>query len=648
MSDTSAALNLLQSTFGFSEFREGQEPVISRLLAGKSVLAIFPTGAGKSLCYQLPALMFDGITLVVSPLIALMKDQIDFLVSHGVAAARLDSTVAFEESRQTYADMRSGKLKLLYVAPERLANERFLQTLKRLRLSMLAVDEAHCISEWGHNFRPDYMKLATLAKALGVARVLALTATATPSVAKDIAAAFDIAADDVIQTGFHRPNLSLHVTPTQGGLERRTLLLERLRSRPRGPTIVYVTLQRTSEEVAAFLARAGFAAKAYHAGMDNDVRHEVQDWFMSSSDAVVVATIAFGMGIDKRDIRGVYHFNLPKSLESYAQEIGRAGRDGLPSICEMLAAMEDVTVLENFTFGDTPTARAVNQVLGHVLGQGEILELSIYDLCGQFDMRPLVIDTLLTYLELDGILQSTGPFYTEYKYQAQRPLNEAFAAFDPARAEFLRRIFGHARHGRTWSSLQLDEISAALGEPRQRLVAALNFLEEQGALKLQVAGVRQGYRVQRNDFDRAALATTMVERFARRERRDIERLQQVLNFAGHEGCRTRFLLSYFGQDLGKDCGHCAYCEGIRMSALPPAPAPSLGEGETAMLNELRGQGHEALKSVRQVTRFLCGITSPATTRAKLSKHPMFAALAHVPFRQVQAFIEGNARNSRGT
>src|SRR5438270_731834 len=204
MSQAAQALEQLQSTFGFPAFREGQEAAISRLLDGKSVLAVFPTGAGKSLCYQLPALMLEGLTLVVSPLIALMKDQIDFLVGHGVAAARLDSSLTVEEIRQTFSDLRSGKLKLLYVAPERLANERFLQTLGRLSISMLAVDEAHCISEWGHNFRPDYMKLADLARELRVGRVLALTATATPAVARDIAAAFGIAADCVVQTGFYR------------------------------------------------------------------------------------------------------------------------------------------------------------------------------------------------------------------------------------------------------------------------------------------------------------------------------------------------------------------------------------------------------------------------------------------------------------
>src|SRR5579859_2541344 len=295
---SAATLELMNRVFGFTTPREGQEEVVARLLQNRSALAIFPTGAGKSLCYQLPALHFDGLTLVISPLIALMKDQLDFLTRKGVAAARIDSTLDTETYLKVIDELAHGRLKLLYVAPERLANERFQQTLRRLKISLLAVDEAHCISEWGHNFRPDYLKLAKLAEDLRIPRVLALTATAPPTVALDIARQFKIAESDIVRTGFYRKNLRLHVTPCAPDQKLDTLV-NRLHEHPRGPTIVYVTLQRTAEEVADKLVRKGLPAKAYHAGMENEVRTLVQDWFMVAPDAIVVATIAFGMGIDK-------------------------------------------------------------------------------------------------------------------------------------------------------------------------------------------------------------------------------------------------------------------------------------------------------------------------------------------------------------
>jgi ATP-dependent DNA helicase RecQ len=657
------ALQLLQTTFGFPAFRQGQEPVISRLLAGRSVLSIFPTGAGKSLCYQLPALMLDGVTLVISPLIALMKDQIDFLQAKGIPAARLDSTLEFSESRQITTDLLAGRLKLLYIAPERLANERFLQMLRRLDIAMLAVDEAHCISEWGHNFRPDYMKLGQLARDLKVARVLALTATATPSVAKDIARSFNIADQDIVKTPFHRPNLTLKVTPlsTQDSALRTNLLLDRIRSRPPGPTIVYVTLQKTAEEVAAFLSRNNLDARPYHAGLDPDVRHQVQDWFMASGRAIVVATIAFGMGIDKPDIRYVYHYNLPKTLENYAQEIGRAGRDGQPSTCELLASPADRIPLENFTYGDTPTARSIQSLLTSIFngqrttarperaqrveGDNRQFDVSIYDLSGEHDIRPLVIETILTYLELEGIIASTGPFYAEYKFQPLRPSHEILAAFDPQRQEFLKTLFKSGQMGVTWCKLDLSRAMQSTGATRQRIVAALNYLDEQGHLKLQAAGARQGYRLLKpiGDQPLADLATRLAARFIDREKKDIERLDRVLEFARHAGCRTAFLLNYFGESLpakSTKCNHCDTCQNQSPAPLPPLPARDLTAQELEQIRRLRAEKHPPLAAPRQLARFLCGINSPATTRAKtrngdkLKDDPCFGLLTDVSFATV--------------
>ncbi|HEY3110310.1 MAG TPA: RecQ family ATP-dependent DNA helicase, partial [Chloroflexota bacterium] len=281
---------LLRERFGFEALRPGQRTAIEALLERRAALAVFPTGAGKSLCYQLPALLFDGLTLVVSPLIALMKDQIDFLTGRGVPAARLDGSLSTEQFREVDRRLRAGELKLLYVAPERFNNERFLGQLARTRISLFAVDEAHCISEWGHNFRPDYLKLAAIARDLRVERVLALTATATPAVVRDICAGFGIPPEAAVVTGFYRPNLELR-TLAMRDAERDAALQEALAARPPGSTIVYVTHQKSAEEIAARLAEAGLPARAYHAGMDDPDRTAVQEWWAASDRAVVVATI---------------------------------------------------------------------------------------------------------------------------------------------------------------------------------------------------------------------------------------------------------------------------------------------------------------------------------------------------------------------
>jgi len=639
------ALEVLAARFGFDSFRRGQEQVVDALLAGRSALAVFPTGGGKSLCYQLPALLLDGVTVVVSPLIALMKDQIDFLVRHGVDAARLDSSLGADEARDVADRLRSGRLELLYVAPERFNNERFLGQLEETKIALFAVDEAHCISEWGHNFRPDYLKLAARARELRAERVLALTATATPAVVADICKGFGIAEADAVVTGFYRPNLTLLTTPVP--VEARDqLLIDRLRERPPGPSIVYVTLQRTASRVATLLAAAGLPARPYHAGMSAEERVAVQEWWTGSDRNVVVATIAFGMGIDKADVRYVYHLNLPKGLESYSQEIGRAGRDGASSTCELFACLDDVPALENFAFGDTPTREALAGLLAEVFANdvGAQFDVAEYDLAARHDVRPLVLRTVLTYLELDGFLRQGTPFYAGYSLRPTGgSLDDVFAAFDPARADFLRRLVASGKTGRIWTSIDPERAAADLGEERSRIVAALGYLEQRALVELKPSDVRQRYTVLEHPESLSQLVERLAERFDRREQAEIERIGRVLSLVTHDGCQVQALVAYFGETRAEPCGHCSFCldaEAQELAEASPRPAPETVV-DRRVLEALEAEHPEALGEPRQRARFLCGITSPATTRAKLTREPLFGALVDHRFADVLAWCEGS-------
>ena len=638
--------DLLAQHFGFSEFRPGQEAVIDALLAGRSALAVFPTGGGKSLTYQLPALALDGVTLVVSPLIALMKDQIDFLRSKGIAAARLDSSLGLEETQKVNDGLRDGTLKLLYVAPERFNNERFLAQISRAKIALFAIDEAHCISEWGHNFRPDYLKLAEAARdTVRAERVLALTATATPAVVEDIRAAFGIEKADAVVTGFYRHNLHLRTTPTTAE-GRDALLVKRLKARASGPAIVYVTLQKTAERVANLLQGVGFdEAFAYHAGMEGDDRSRVQDAWMASGAGIVVATIAFGMGIDKANVRYVYHYNLPKSLESYSQEIGRAGRDDKPSLVELLACPDDVPVLENFAYGDTPSPAALRALVAELLGRGDTFDVSLFDLSGRHDVRPLVLRTILTYLELAGVLRQGTPFYAGYEMRPSLPVPQIVAQFPGAPGELVAGLFAHAKKGRIWYALNPDEMAEQAGQERRRVVRAVEVLAERGLIELKVADSRQRFFRLRDTEDADTLAGMLGERFLSREKAEVARVRQVIELVTHDGCQTNALVAYFGETRSEPCGHCTWCvSGGRRQKMPAngenaAPLPA-GLDAPAFA-ALRAAHPAALGEARQAARFLCGLSSPALTRAKLTRDPFFGGWEEHGFADVLAWCARN-------
>jgi ATP-dependent DNA helicase RecQ len=410
----------LRDRFGLASFRPGQEEAASAVLEGRDLVAVMPTGAGKSLCFQLPALLLDGTTMVVSPLIALMKDQVDGLRARGLPAAAVHSGLAASERASAEADLSAGRLRLVYVAPERLANSSFLAALKRVRVGRLVVDEAHCISQWGHDFRPDYRRLGALKQALGVPAA-AFTATATPEVRADIAAQLHLDRPLEIVTGFERPNLTLAVETCRSRTDKARAL-DRLLREVGPPGIVYAATRKNVDRWTEHLEARGLRAGRYHAGLDDARRARVQDDFLAGRLQVIAATNAFGMGVDKRDLRFVAHADVPGSVEAYYQEVGRAGRDGLPARGVLLFSPADVRTQEFFMAGSNPMPEVFRRVW-RLLGEGRDEEDIEADsgLAGAEGMAAATAARLLRRAaEAAGIAPGTGEPPIDLAAQAEK------------------------------------------------------------------------------------------------------------------------------------------------------------------------------------------------------------------------------------
>jgi len=636
----------LKQTFGFDGFRPGQEQTITQLLNGQSSLSIFPTGSGKSLCYQLTALHLPHVTLVVSPLLALMKDQLAFLASKGIQAASIDSTLKGDEAQTVMAGVRSGEIKILMVSVERFKNERFRQFIQSVPVSMLVVDEAHCISEWGHNFRPDYLKLPSYTQALNIPLVLLLTATATRKVKMDMAAKFAIHAEHIVQTGFYRPNLDLSVVPVVES--QKNSLLSHTITQQQGAGIVYVTLQHSAEQVAQYLQQQGINACAYHAGFDSDTRSQIQQDFMAGKIQVIVATIAFGMGIDKSDIRFVIHYDLPKSIENYSQEIGRAGRDGMASNCFTLANLDGLNTVENFVYGDTPELTGIELVIdtikkelvsnsfaGGYENQAEgKWELQISQLSNAANIKQLPLKTLLVQLELSGVIEPLYAYFADFKIKLLKPKSDIINSFNEQRQDFLQRIFNATDFKKIWGSLNFDTLLQDKSIDRNRVIAALEYLEEQQLIVLETKGMTEVFKVNVNELADPALAQSLCDYFKGNEEKEIKRIASLVRFFQLGTCLTANLAKYFDDQAFSDdtvnyqCGHCSVCRGqvaVLEHSQASIPWPSdeeLRQGITELTERLAGKIKQPL-SLESYCRFFAGMTVPLFGRNKVRQLSAF-------------------------
>lgn len=629
---------ILKQKFGFDKFKSGQRQVIETIMAGKSAASIFPTGAGKSICYQLPATIEQGITLVVSPLLSLMKNQLDFLISKGIAAAKLDSGMSAEDYRNTLEAARKGQLKILMIAVERFKNERFRTQLRQMNVSLLVIDEAHCISEWGHNFRPDYLKIPLYQNEFGIKKVLLLTATATPKVIKDMCSKFSINRKNVIITGFYRKNLSLCLRPVEDD-KKDILLQEVLAEKPAGPAIVYVTLQKTADRLSQMLKENGQNVAAYHAGMKNEHREAVQNDFMTGKTNTVIATIAFGMGIDKENIRKVIHYDLPKSIESYSQEIGRSGRDGKPSFCYLFGNKNGVPVLENFAYGDTPSLDSIHKVLEEIRqAEGNLFEVRPYALSRKSDIRLLPLKTLLVYLEMTNIISPQYTYFENYTFKYLISAESIIEKFNGERAQFVKTILDNSKTAKTWTQTDIDNAVAESGSDRQRILTALEYFHEKEWIDLKPKSAVEVFKILDSEFDIESTAKTLADLFVEKEQKEITRLHMMIDFFETDQCLAKSLSAYFGERLDNNCRKCSVCLEKKSIKLVSSKLPSLDMMNYHTLVQPLTDAAELPVSETLITRFLCGISSPRLIEYKAKYMPGFGRLEFYSYKAVKEWV----------
>lgn len=631
--------NELQKYFGFKSFKKGQKEVILKVMKGQSVAAIFPTGAGKSLCYQLPAILLPEMTLVVSPLLSLMKDQLDFLLAHNISAARLDSTLEREEYSEILEKAKNGELKILMISVERFKNERFRYHLQNMNISLLVIDEAHCISEWGHNFRPEYLKLPVYQKEFGIKQIALLTATATQQVVDDMCRKLNVPRENVTVTGFYRENLFLQITSVNES-EKSKKLLQRIHESPKAPTIVYVTLQKTAEKVAELLCLNKINAHPYHAGMKSEERERIQNRFMNGELDCVVATIAFGMGIDKENIRRIIHYDLPKSIESYSQEIGRSGRDGEKSFCEILANRDNVNILENFIYGDTPEKDSIYKLLNKIKhNDGFVWEVKLTALSNEINIRLLPLKTLLVYLDMEGIITPQFTYFNEYSFKYNVQPANIINSFQGERKHFVTTIIKHCFTKKIWTIVDIQGILNNYHTDRKRIITALEYFEEKGWIELQARQAIEVYDIKTQAFNADTIAEKMYNLFKSKEDHEIQKIHDMIRFFENDSCLSNALAKYFGENLEKEhCGHCSFCTNGKVtiqSSTELKPISNFDFEEIA--NEFIGAVGEHF-SILNLTKFLCGIYTPVFSKLKIKSLPYFGIFERYPFGDVKNWI----------
>ena len=588
------AREALQRHFGFTDFLEGQAEVIDSVLAKQNAVVVMPTGGGKSLCYQLPAVMMDGVTLVVSPLIALMKDQVDSLVGRKIPTTFINSSIGYAETNKRLSEIRRGLYKLVYVAPERFRSQAFMDSIANVKVRLFAIDEAHCISHWGHDFRPDYLRLKDAIARIGRPQIIALTATATQKVRADISEQLGLHDPRYLVAGFDRPNLALrvdHVATEKEKLET----LKRIIKTSGGAGIIYTATRKGVEQVSAKLKMAGLSVEPYHGGMGELERTRAQDSFMTGRVQAIIATNAFGMGIDKRDIRFVAHYHIPGSIEAYYQEVGRAGRDGLPAECVLLFNYADTRTQQFFLEGNHPPPELIRRVYHEIASFGlEKIEMSARELGQRLaEKNEMSIYSALVLLEKAGHIERGRSNDKNIIVMLAARVDDALDQVDGDSAEgvVLRElIFNRDINDRDQTEIDLQAMGRLLDLENGQVRRAIRSLSSRGIISFRNTYQGRGIKL----LDDPPVTSLRIDKkeLAARAATEQWKLRRMIDFCYHKGCLRRFILNYFGDSKRIDrCQTCSVC------------APHLsGYGDSSTSEEARvGSGTLRIGQTRSTT-----------------------------------------------
>ena len=573
------ALETLKEYWGYDSFRPMQEQIVGEALAGRDVLAILPTGGGKSVCFQVPALMKEGIAIVVTPLIALMKDQVQHLQERGIKAMAIHSGMNSREVELALNNAAYGDFKFLYLSPERLQTRLFNAYISVMKISFIVVDEAHCISQWGYDFRPSYLTIGELRQKVE-APVIALTATATPLVATDIMERLAFKKPNILRSGFERPNLSYIVRHTQDKMGQIRAVCEGVP----GTGIVYVRSRQKTEEMAAALRQAGISASFYHAGLGTAARSERQEQWKNGSCRVMVCTNAFGMGIDKADVRFVIHADLPDSPEAYFQEAGRAGRDGKPSYAVLLWNWTDSARLKQLESVSFPSLEFIEDIYQKVhvffeipydTGAGRMMKFDLREFCKKYSLQQSPAYYAIKYLEREGhwTLSEDIEIQTRIRIKAERTELYSIDLPDPRMPEVLEALM-RMYTGLFSTSTPIDEeaVAARCGINVTTLRQVLYQLSVNHIINY-IPADRATVVFIAHDRLRPGNVKLSPQRYKMLRSTFRERVQTMMEFVESDECRSRFLLRYFGQEDSKPCGNCDVCRAA--SAKPEDISSSL-------------------------------------------------------------------------